>query len=445
MFVFSGPAEVRGRFEKLRVLLHPLLIAFFVLLPWIKINNEPVILFDILHRNFVIFGSIFHSHDAPLLFFLVILLLLTIFMVTAVFGRLWCGWTCPQTVFIQGLFNKIEKLILGSYTKRVLLFRADDTFNKKLRVMLVLVSFFVMSWILAHSFGAYFLGTDAVTKYIIEGPGLHLQSFIILMIITTVLFLNFSFFRERVCVNICPYGRFQNALIDSNSLVIHYDSERGEPRGKATRTEKARGACVDCNRCVTVCPMKIDIRQGFQMECIACARCIDACDEVMAKTNSAPNLIRYQTGDQKPLTLQRFRLFLYAGLFLFFSGFLVWSLSQRNSVELNLARSHSIPFSTRMENEKKILQNQIIIHLKNQTETEQQIHLSLSADNVAKGFRLLSPAVQMQLHPGEDLKTVAFVEINESQYDVNSRIVVINLKVGALDLSKSIEFVKVDQ
>lgn len=444
MFVFSGPAEVRGRFQKTRDVLHPLLIVFFVILPWIKINNEPMILVDVLNRNFVIFGNAFYSHDAPLLFFLVILLLLSIFIVTAIYGRLWCGWTCPQTVFIQGLFNKLEKFILGSYGQRVLLFRSHDSIQSKTRIIFLFLVFFILSWILAHSFGAYFLGADAVTRFILDGPALHQQSFIVLMILTVVLFLNFTFFRERLCISICPYGRFQNAMIDSNSLIVHYNAERGEPRGKIVNGKSQGGACVDCHRCLTVCPTKIDIRQGFQLECIACARCIDACNEVMAKTHSAPDLIRYQTGNNKPLLFLRFRLFLYLGLFIFFSVFFGWSLNQRKSVEFNWSRSHTVPFGTRFERDIKILQNQIVVHLKNQTDSEQPIKLSMSLESSSKGFKILSPANEMVLRPKEDLKTVAIVEIDDRIYKPESKSVEVMLKTGTIEIKRKMEFIKVD-
>lgn len=445
MFIFSGPAEVRGIFQRVRELLHPLLIFIFVLAPWIKMNNEPMILMDVMHRHFVLFGTTFFSHDAPLLFFLVILLVLSIFFVTAIFGRMWCGWTCPQTVFIQGLFNKVEKLILGKYTQRTLLFRSSDSWRRKFAVSFLLLVFLGISWILAHSFAAYFLGADVVTKYIFEGPVNHLQSFTILMIITIGLFFNFSFFRERLCISICPYGRFQNALIDSNSLTVFYDQSRGEPRGKITAGNKTAGSCVDCHRCVAVCPVKIDIRDGFQMECISCARCIDACNDVMAKTNQKPNLIRYETGNQKPITLMRFRLFLYFGLFIFFMSLLIWSLSNRHQIELNIARSHAIPFSVRIENDRKILQNQIVIHLKNQSNQDQQIQLSLQSESEKAGYKWLSPASHIKLSAGQDLKTVAFIEIDESTFNSNAKTVEINLRSDAGILSRALEFIKADQ
>ncbi len=340
-YLFTGPAEVRGFYQKIRNILQPLLILIFIFTPWISIDQRPMILFDIFNRQFIFFGETFYSHDAPLLFFVLMLVIIAIFIITALFGRLWCGWSCPQTVFLHGLFNKIEKYILGSYSKRQLLFKAKDSFRKKIKISAVYLIFLLVCWVLAHSFAAYFLGADVVTKYIYEGPGAHLNAFAVLSILTIGLFFNFTFFREKLCFLVCPYGRFQNSLIDSNSLTVFYDSLRGEPRGKKRgavslsdiSNDIEKGDCLDCGRCVIVCPAKIDIRNGFQFECISCAKCIDACNEVMQQTNRQPYLIRFETRNQKKITFKRFRLALYGLLLLVFLTGFVWILYKRSSVE----------------------------------------------------------------------------------------------------------------
>lgn len=445
MSTFAGPAEVKGSYQKIREILHPVLMAIFIFLPWIRLHDKPLVLIDISHRQFILFGFTFFSHDAPLLFYLLILVLFSIFMVTAIFGRLWCGWSCPQTVFIHGLFNKIEKLILGPSTKRQLFYKSEDNFFKKIKILSVYLIFFILCWALAHSLGAYFLGSDTVTRYIVEGPGQHQQSFIILMILSSALFFNFAFFREKLCFFICPYGRFQNALIDSNSLVVFYDAIRGEPRGKIAAAEsQKKGACIDCNRCVAVCPTKIDIRQGFQLECIACGKCIDACNDVMHKIKRPLNLIRYETSDQRPITLKRFRILLYAVLIVLFAGGFVWSLSQRKAVVIEIARGHERPVSERFDQGQKYIQNQVLIHIKNQTLLRQNILITLSEQNKLAGYTFTSPTAQFSLEPDQDLKTVGFIEIDAQKVKPDESKIQIILTTDTEKVTRELDFLRYD-
>ncbi|MBY0451599.1 MAG: cytochrome c oxidase accessory protein CcoG, partial [Bdellovibrionaceae bacterium] len=338
MYSFAGPAEVKGKYQTIRDWLQPVLIVIFLVTPWVTIGGRPVLLFDFLNRHFVIFGTSFFSHDAPLLFFLVIILALAIFLTTAIFGRQWCGWSCPQTVFIHAVFNKVEKWIMGPYAKRTLQYRQGGSQNN-IRLLFLYLSFLLICWVLAHSFVAYFAGADVVTRYISEGPALHLQAFTVLMVMTGLIFFNFVIFREKFCRSVCPYGRFQNTLIDTNTVVVFYNALRGEPRAKKGSQVAEKGDCLDCNRCVAVCPVKIDIREGFQQECISCAKCIDACNDVMLKTARQPSLIRYETGDRKKMTFKRFRLVLYTGLISIFTGALVWSIEMRSDIDFGVTRS----------------------------------------------------------------------------------------------------------
>jgi cytochrome c oxidase accessory protein FixG len=413
-------------------------------LPWLRIDQKPALLLDFYNRHFVFFGFSFFSHDAPLLFFLVILLVLSIFTVTAIFGRLWCGWSCPQTVFLHSVFNKIEKRMLGSYGQRQKFFNSDETVSKKIKILTLYGVFFLVCWVLAHSFVAYFLGSDAVVSSILEGPLLHLKAFSILSAMTLVLFLNFAFFREKLCFYICPYGRFQNALIDSNTLVVFYDMLRGEPRGKLTAHNAEKGDCVDCKRCVTVCPVKIDIRQGFQQECIACGKCIDACNEVMHKIKRPTSLIRYETGDGKKITWKRFRLALYAGLIVIFMGAFIWALESRSKVDFNITRASGNPFSVRVQNGVRTFQNQFQIHMKNQTEMPLMVELQLSEVNQKEGYTLLSSAQQVQLQPEADFKTSAFIEINETDFKSEQSDLQLQLKFKDQSLVRPLKFIRVE-
>jgi cytochrome c oxidase accessory protein FixG len=418
MLACSGPAEVKGKYESFRKYFQSILMVIFFIFPWLRVNGDPVILMDIFNRHFVLFGYSFFSHDAPLLFFVTVLLVFSIFLVTAIFGRLWCGWTCPQTVFMHALFNNIEKIIMGPYTKRFAYYKSEERLSKKIRILFLYSTFLLFSWFLAHSFVAYFIGADQVTRYIYDGPLEHKKAFFVLLLMTLVLFFNFAFFREKLCFFICPYGRFQNALLDRNSLSVFYDKIRGEPRrGKSLVDESEKGDCVDCNRCVSVCPTKIDIRNGFQLECISCGKCIDACNDVMLKMKRPQGLIRYETANNKPITLKRFRLGLYALLIVLFSGGLIWSLNHRQPVDFTTARAHANPFSTRMDGDHKVIQNQIQVHLKNQTNRALHIVVRVSEDSARDGFKLISPINEIDLSPEQDLKTTAFVGITEKDFN----------------------------
>lgn len=438
MYPFAGPAEVRGYFQKVREPLQIFLVLVFMVMPWLKINGQPALLFDFANRHFVIFGVTFFSHDAPLIFFLVILFILLVFTVTAVFGRLWCGWTCPQTVFLHAVFNKIEKLILGKSADRKLFFRSPPSTRKNIKLLALYSIYFLTSWVLSHSLAAYFIGASTVTAYISEGPARHVNAFLLLAVMTSTLFFNFVILREKFCFVFCPYGRFQNALIDSNSLSVYYDLLRGEPRGRVSQSDK--GDCVDCNRCVNVCPTKIDIRNGFQMECIACGKCIDACNAVMTKLNRQPKLIRYETGDQNKITLKRFRLLLYVSLIAVFAGGLVLTLTNRKEIDFSVTRASETPFSS---SEDKML-NQFKLQIINQRPEIKAIELELSEQNLRDGYRLSSPASRLTLVAEQSVQLPAFIEIPKTSFNKQNSKIELVLKAGSTIIRKQIQFVGVE-
>jgi cytochrome c oxidase accessory protein FixG len=317
------PADVAGRFTNARRWSGWGLIAFYLVLPWIPVNGHPAVFLDIAEGRFHFFGYTLAAQDTWLLFFGVSGLGFALFFITALFGRLWCGWACPQTVYLEHVYRVIERWIDGDAPARRALTAAPLTASKAAKRMAKHALYIVASLLITHLFLSYFVSLPEVWLMMREAPGEHWGAFLFVFVAAGVLYFNFAWFREQLCIVICPYGRLQSALSDDHSMVIGYDARRGEPRGKmhrigdvaalegATRqrgasagatlsqsssaaTEKF-GACIDCNRCVQVCPTGIDIRHGLQLECIGCAACVDACDEVMTKVGRPLGLIRYDS------------------------------------------------------------------------------------------------------------------------------------------------------
>ena len=287
------PADVHGRFTSFRRLAAWVLIAIYLLLPWIPINGAPAVFLDVAERRFHFFGFTLAAQDMWLLFFGVSGLGFGLFFLTALFGRLWCGWACPQTVFLEHVYRRIERWIDGDATQRRALAAAPAGAAKALRLVAKHALYFLVALLITHLFLAYFVSLPRLWLYMHEAPGENWTAFLFVFVAAGLLYFNFAWFREQLCIVICPYGRLQSAMTDDHSLVIGYDTKRGEPRGKLGTPDA--GSCVDCNRCVQVCPTGIDIRQGLQLECIGCAACIDACDEVMTKVERPKGLIRYDS------------------------------------------------------------------------------------------------------------------------------------------------------
>lgn len=324
--VFLFPADVQGRFARARRISALLLIAFYLLLPWIKINGYPAAFLDIGGRRFHLFGSTLALQDLWLMFFFITGVGFSLFFVTALLGRVWCGWACPHTVFLDHVYRRIERWIDGDALERRALAAAPWTAAKVANRVVKHVAYVIVSAVIMHLFLAYFVSLPEVWAMVRAAPAAHWGAFAFMAVSTGLLYVNFAWFREQMCIVLCPYGRMQSALIDDNTLIIGYDARRGEPRGKrrpeaGTREQEtsrgdpadrpatvavpasaaglevvgAVGDCVDCARCVHVCPTGIDIRQGLQMECIGCTACIDACDDVMTRLGRRRGLIRYDS------------------------------------------------------------------------------------------------------------------------------------------------------
>jgi cytochrome c oxidase accessory protein FixG len=277
-----APAEVRGRFTRLRTAGFVLLIAVYAALPWIQIGGHPAVFLDLAHRRFHLFGATFNAQDTWLLFFLLAGAGIGLLTATALLGRIWCGYACPQTVFLDGVFRRVERWFDGPPALR----RRRAGSRRALRTAGKHAVYLAVSALVAHVFLSYFVSLPALFAMMATSPAEHPAAFAWAFALTAVMYGNFAWFREQTCLIVCPYGRLQSALTDADTLIIGYDVRRGEPRGKLKQAPG--GDCIDCNRCVAVCPTGIDIRNGLQIECIGCAACVDACDQIMARVGRAP-------------------------------------------------------------------------------------------------------------------------------------------------------------
>ncbi len=308
------PKLSKGRFWQWRRVVAYLLIAIYALAPFVTINGRPAILLDLISRQFTILGVTFLPTDSVLLSLLLVLVAVTIFAATALAGRVWCGWACPQTVYMEFVFRPLERLFTGRTGKG-----GPPAAVAAWRTIAFYASSLIVCWHLANMFLAYFVGAHRLHAWIWSAaPWEHPGPFAVVLFLTALMMFDFCYWREQLCIIGCPYGRFQSVMLDRNSAIIGYDEARGEPRGKGREREAAGlGDCIDCNQCVVVCPTGIDIRAGLQMECIGCAQCIDACDAVMDKINRPRGLVRYSSQAamaKEPVRLLRPRVVLYTGL-----------------------------------------------------------------------------------------------------------------------------------
>jgi len=390
------PADVQGRWIHRRRLAFGALIAFYVLAPLLPVGGHPAIHLDVAHRRFYLFGQTFNAQD----FWLVVLIALSfvfgLLLVTAWRGRVWCGWACPQTVFLEGVYRPIERFFDGPRERRLRDMAAPWTAAKLGRRAAKLAIFLAVSLAIAHTATAIFVGPRELFAMVREGPAAHQIAFGLTMGFTAILMLNFAWFREQFCVVLCPYGRLQSVLHDRDSITVAYDEGRGEPRGKLYKGEgeAPRGDCIDCQRCVVVCPTAIDIRNGLQMECLACLQCVDACDAVMDKVGRRRGLIGLYSQQQVARAASRVlrpRLAVYAALFLVSVTALGASLATRSTFEANVLRPRGAnPFVV----DGAVVRNAFEIHLVNKGPATANYSVSVEAP-VAADVVVGTPAVEL--------------------------------------------------
>ncbi len=332
----------KGKWYKRRTYFSWLILAFFIAVPFIRVNGNPFILLDIASRKFIIFGAIFWAQDTLILALLMLSFILFIVLFTVTFGRLWCGWACPQTIFMEMVFRKIEYFIEGDFRKRLKLDNSPWNLEKILKKAAKHTIFVLISIIMTNTFLLWFIGTDKWFVLIQEPINSNLSGFIIMLIVSGFFYWVYSYFREQICTMVCPYGRMQGVLLDSKSVVVSYDYKRGEPRGA-----KTSGDCIDCHQCISVCPTGIDIRSGTQLECINCSACIDQCNSVMKATGKDPGLIRFDSehGIQHGHTsIWTARNRAYSVVLILLFSFFIYTLFSRPVIETTILRTPGLLF-----------------------------------------------------------------------------------------------------
>ena len=446
--IYLYPSEVRGKWNSLRSRLSLGLLALFLGLPWVHIAGQQALLLDISKRKFAVFGLTFWAHDTPILFLVVAGAILTIAFITAIWGRVWCGWACPQTVFVEQVFRRIEKWIEGDGVARRRLDEAPMSLEKFGKKSLKWGAFLALSLILAHSFLAYFIGTEALSRMMAHAPSQNPAEFMVMTALALVVLFDFGWFREQFCTMVCPYGRFQSVLMDNRSTVVAYDSRRGEPR-KGSIPEPAsggRGDCVNCYRCVQVCPTGIDIRRGVQLECIACTACMDACDDVMTRLKLSTGLIRYGNqamaeGRTEPIVpwYQRSRAWVYLSLIVACMIGLTLTIHGRSPIELIWIRAVGSPYQEIPDPRggTQVL-NHFKADLRNQTFEDQQITFEIDPALTAQGVSVVVSNHKRSLAPGEPERADVFIQFPKGLLKGGQGLVPILLRTQATHEPQSV-------
>ncbi|WP_420321497.1 cytochrome c oxidase accessory protein CcoG [Flagellimonas sp.] len=413
------PKKPSGRFFKYRKYVSYGLLLFLFASPFIKINGHQFLLFNVLERRFNIFGFPFWPQDFHLVVVSMIAGVIFIALFTVAYGRIFCGWMCPQTIFMEMVFRRIEFWIDGDRGAQMRLDKSPWNAKKIRKRVLKWIIFFIISFLIANIFLAYLIGSDELIRYIFDGPMAHLGTMVPLLIFTGVFYFIFAWFREQVCIIACPYGRLQGVLLDDKSIVVAYDHKRGEGdngrkkfRKNEDREALGHGDCIDCFQCVNVCPTGIDIRNGTQLECVNCTACIDECDHIMDSIKKPRGLIRYASEDEinkKSKFKFTARMKGYTAVLIVLTGILVGMLFLRNDVEANILRLPGQLYERKANN---VISNVYTYKLVNKTSKE--------IEDVS--FKLLSHKGTLKIVSGENFKVPAeemaegtlFIEINNS-------------------------------
>jgi cytochrome c oxidase accessory protein FixG len=423
------PKIIKGKLYRYREYVSYFLLFFLFVTPWIKINGHPFMLFNVVDGKYVLFGQVFWPHDFNILAFMVLTALIFVVLFTAIFGRVWCGWACPQTIFMEMVFRRIETWIEGSPNKRKKLddmpWNGEKVRKKGLKHFL----FLLISFLISNTFLAYIIGSEELIKIIKEPISQHIGGFMGIVIFTIVFYIVFTKVRELVCIMICPYGRLQGVLLDKASKVVIYDHVRGEPRGKVKKKEDQShlGDCIDCNQCVEVCPTGIDIRNGTQLECVNCTICIDACDSIMEKINKPLGLIRVDSSEAVEEKKQwKFtpRVIAYLSFLVLMVSVLTFAIITRKEVSTTVFRAKGTLYTENKQ--EKTVSNIFNAEFVNKTFTDIDIRLIPKTENLK--LKIVDKAIRVP--SGDIRKAVLILSMNQENIKENSKPIMIEVYQG---------------
>lgn len=437
------PRKPKGKMYDARKMLSWLLLGIMFAGPFISIQGNPLLMINIVERKFVILGQVFWPQDLPIFAVAMLVFLTGIVIFTTAFGRLWCGWTCPQTVLMEMVFRRIEYWIEGDSHQQKALAKAPWTASKLAKKGGKQAIFFGLSFIIGNTLLAYIIGIEELRKIITDNPMNHLKGLTFMVLFTLVFYGIFARFREQACTFICPYGRFQSTLLDENSIVVAYDHKRGENRGilhrKQTpelRKQSGKGDCIDCKQCVVVCPTGIDIRDGTQMECVNCTACIDACDAVMTKVGRPTGLIRYASlnGIERGEKLRATpRLVGYGVVLIALITLFLYLLFTRSEVQTTLLRARTAgALFQPMPNGK--ISNLYVAKLVNKTHREMLVELRL--ENIEGSLHVMGQ--ELRIPPEKLIEASVLIELDPALLAHGNR----PLQIGVYSGGKRIERLK---
>jgi len=412
--IWVYPKKPSGRFHNWRIVVTVLLLALLFSGPFIKISGRPLFLFNIFERKFIIGGIAFWPQDFHLFGLAMIAFFVFIILFTVVFGRIWCGWACPQTLFMEMVFRKIEYWIEGDANQQRKLDNSPWTAEKVVKKSIKHLLFILISILISHTLMAYLIGLDEVKTIVTASPFEHVGGFIGIVIFTGIFYWVFAYFREQACTVVCPYGRLQGVLLNKNSIVIAYDWLRGEPRGKLHKdtTREKNGDCIDCKLCVHACPTGIDIRNGTQLECVNCTACIDACDEVMDKVGKPRGLIRYSSYEAIKSGVEKIfqgRVIGYGVILVLLITLLSFLMATRADVEATVLR---VPGMLYQETEDGMISNLYNVQLVNKTFDE--VHLELRLKDHPEGIIQKVGSDELEVEGNETAEAVYFIKLPKS-------------------------------
>ncbi|HEU5148662.1 MAG TPA: cytochrome c oxidase accessory protein CcoG [Chryseosolibacter sp.] len=425
--VWVYPKKPSGMYHNARIGVTVLLLSLLFAGPFVKIGGQPLLLLNVFERRFIVFGQAFWPQDFVLLAVSLLVFFVFIILFTVVFGRVWCGWMCPQTLFMEMVFRKVEYLIEGDMAAQRRLAKAPWTFDKIKKKTLKHAVFVAISLLIAHTLMAYMVGVEQTMTLVNGPPTAHLGTFSGVIGFTGVFYWLFAFFREQACIAVCPYGRLQGVLLGKESIVVAYDWLRGEPRGHKKKNvieAVPQGDCIDCNLCVQVCPTGIDIRNGTQMECVNCTACMDACDDVMIKIGKPKGLIRFASHNSIVKGVQRLwngRVLGYSAVLLLLLGGLSFALATRSDVETTFLKVSG----TLYQREPGLITNLYNAEFVNKTFDDVALEARVESPSYAQLTNVNGKPV---IVPAEGLmKSVYFIKIPEDQVTSARTVVVIGI------------------